>query len=50
MDTALSIIILCEFLVTLFVIWGFLHEQSFVRFEQKLYRKLKQTVKALMRM
>ena len=49
MDTALSVIILCEVLVTLFVVWGFLHEQSFVRFEHAIARAVAGKVRALRR-
>ena len=49
MDTALSIMILCEVLVTLFLVWGFLHEQSFVRFEHAVARIVAGKVRAARR-
>ena len=36
MSTTLSIIILCEVLFTLFIVWGFMHEERFVAFEDKI--------------
>lgn len=36
MSTTLSIIILAEVLFTLFIVWGFLHEERFVAFEDKI--------------
>lgn len=36
MSTTMSIIILCEVLFTLFIVWGFMHEEKFVAFEDKI--------------
>lgn len=36
MSATLSIIILCEVLFTLFIVWGFMHEEKFVAFEDKI--------------
>ena len=36
MSTTLSIIIICEVLFTLFIVWGFMHEERFVAFEDKI--------------
>ena len=36
MSTTLSIIILIEVLFTLFIAWGFMHEERFVAFEDKI--------------
>lgn len=36
MSTTLSIIILAEVLFTLFIVWGFMHEEKFVAFEDKI--------------
>ncbi len=49
MDTALSVMILCEVMVTLFVVWGFLHEQSFVRFEHAIARAVSKKLRAIRR-
>ena len=36
MTTTISFIILAEVLLTLFVVWGFMHEDRFVAFEDKI--------------
>lgn len=36
MSTTLSIIILAEVLFTLFIVWGFMHEEKFVAFEDRI--------------
>lgn len=36
MSTTLSFIILAEVVLTLFVVWGFMHEERFVKFEDKI--------------
>lgn len=36
MSTTLSIIIIFEVLFTLFIVWGFMHEERFVAFEDKI--------------
>lgn len=36
MPTTLSIIIVLEVLFTLFIVWGFMHEEKFVAFEDKI--------------
>lgn len=36
MSTTISFIILAEVLLTLFVVWGFMHEEKFVQFEDKI--------------
>lgn len=36
MSTTLSIIIICEVLFTLFLVWGFMHEERFVQLEDKI--------------
>lgn len=35
-STTLSIIILIEVAFTLFIVWGFMHEEKFVAFEDKI--------------
>ena len=49
MDTALSVMILCEVMLTLFVVWGFLHEKSFVRLEHAIARAAGRKLHALRR-
>lgn len=36
MATSTAIIILAEALLCLFVVWGFLHEDRFIRFEKRI--------------
>lgn len=36
MSTAVGLIILAEALVALFIIWGFMHEDRFIRFERRI--------------
>lgn len=36
MSTTLSIIIIAEVLFTLLIVWGFMHEEKFVAFEDKI--------------
>ncbi len=36
MSTTLSIIILFEVIFGLFIVWGFMHEEKFVAFEDKI--------------
>lgn len=39
-DLTLAIIIPCEVLFTLFVVWGFMHEDKFVAFEDKIIARI----------
>ena len=39
MSTAIGLIILAEALLSLFIVWGFMHEDRFIRFEQRLSEK-----------
>lgn len=36
MSPVLSLIIIAEVLFTLFIVWGFMHEEKFVAFEDKI--------------
>lgn len=45
MSVSLSIIILCEVLSTLFIVWGFMHEEKLVAFEDKAIRWIRQTAR-----
>lgn len=38
MSPILSVIIVLEVLFTLFIVWGFMHEELFVAFEDKIIR------------
>ena len=39
MSTVIGLIILAEALLGLFIVWGFMHEDRFIRFEQKIAAK-----------
>ena len=38
MSPILSVVIVLEVLFTLFIVWGFMHEERFVAFEDKIIR------------
>ena len=41
MSISLAMIILAEFALTVFIVWGFFHEDRFVRFEHRIGMKIK---------
>ena len=41
MSISLAIVILAEFALTVFIVWGFFHEDRFVRFEHRVGMKLR---------
>ena len=41
MNTWLSVIILIEVTFTLFIAWGLMHEEKFVAFERRVWRKFR---------
>ena len=41
MSAALGFIIMAEVLVAMFVLWGFLHEELFLRFEENMAAALR---------
>lgn len=41
MNTFLSVIILIEVAFTLFIAWGLMHEEKFVAFERRVWRKFR---------
>lgn len=45
MSVSLSIVILCEVLSTLFIVWGFMHEDKFIQFEDNLKFVIKRKFK-----
>ena len=49
MDTALSVMILCEVMLTLFVVWGLLHEKNFIRVEHAIARAAGRKLRAIRR-
>ncbi len=49
MDTTLSVMILCEVMLVLFIVWGLLHEQSFVRVEHAAARTVGKWLRAVRR-
>ena len=46
MSTVLSIIIICEVLFTLFIVWGYMHEEKFVAFEDKIIFAILRKIRA----
>lgn len=40
MSTGFGLLILGEVIFTLFIVWGYMHEDRFVAFEHKLFSKL----------
>ena len=38
MESYVSVIVLCEVLLTLFCVWGFLHEDKLRRWERAFFR------------
>lgn len=54
METWLAVVILCEVLCTLLILWGFMHEDKLIQFEDNIIfffkykiRKLKKFFKAV---
>lgn len=45
MSTTISFIILAEVLFTLFIVWGFMHEDRFVKLEDKIIINIIRSVK-----
>ncbi len=45
METFVAIIILCEVLLTLFGVWGFLHEQTLVALEHNIVRLIRRRIR-----
>lgn len=48
-ETWLACIIIIEVLLTLFCVWGILHEDTLVRFEHRTYRKIRKSIRNLYR-
>ena len=46
MNSVLALIIFCELLLTLGVVYGMLHEQALIRFERALAARIRAAVKA----
>ena len=49
METWLAVIILAEMALALLLTWGFMHEDIFVRFEDRLWAKIKKAVRRLIK-
>lgn len=49
METWLSFVILGEVLITLFILWGFMHEDKFILFEDKIIYNVKLRINAYRR-
>lgn len=41
LENWLSVVIFLEVLFTLFIVWGFMHEDKFIAFEDKIIAKVK---------
>ncbi len=46
METWLSFVILGEVLITLFILWGFMHEGKFIEFEDRIIYAVKMRITA----
>ena len=46
METWLSFVILGEVLITLFILWGFMHESKFIEFEDRIIYAVKMRINA----
>ena len=46
METWLSFVILGEVLITLFILWGFMHEGKFIKFEDRVIYAFKMYIQA----
>ncbi len=46
METWLSFVILGEVLITLFILWGFMHEGKFIEFEDRIIYAVKMRINA----
>lgn len=44
METWIGLVILAQVLITLFVIWGFMHEGAFIEFEDKIIYAIKMRI------
>lgn len=45
-NMGLAIVIAFELALTVFVIWGILHEDRLIRFEHRVYAKIKERIKS----
>lgn len=45
MNIGLSVIIFLEIFATVLIVFGFLHEEKFVRFEDRIKRKMKRFIR-----
>lgn len=46
METWIAWIIFAEVLITLFILWGFMHEDKFILFEDKIIYNVKMYIQA----
>ena len=47
METWLAVVILCEVLCTLFILWGFMHEDKLIQFEDNVIFYFKYKIRKL---
>lgn len=40
MDTVLGLLIMAQIALTMFIVWGYMHEDLFTKFENKLFSRL----------
>lgn len=45
MSTTLAVIIVLEVAILVFVVWGFIHEDKFIAFEDKILYKIRKKIK-----
>lgn len=49
MSIAISIIIILELITLAFIVWGFLHEERFVAFEDRIIAKIRKEIRYIKR-
>ena len=49
METWLALVIFAELVMMLFIIWGFMHEDLFIKFEHNAWIKIKRFVRKSVR-
>ena len=46
MDTSVAVVIFAEVAVFLFLVYGFMHEDKFIRFERRLANRIRARIRA----
>lgn len=49
MSITISIIIIFELIILAFIVWGFLHEERFVAFEDKIIARIRKEIRYIKR-